>query len=112
MTLVAASALKRREGRLSSTIVILVGLMVTRFFLPSDSALGIFTTAAYGVGVTLAVAVIIEASGGIRSLVRVDLLMFTALYGLTLLEFLFRQTTVEGVISSDTATNGTHAVLI
>jgi oligosaccharide repeat unit polymerase len=112
MAPIAGSAIKRRQARLSSTTAILVGMMLTSLILPSDSALGIFTTAAYGVGATLAVAVLMEATSGIRSLVRVDLLMFVALYGLTLLEFLFRQTGVEGLVSSTSATNGTYAVLV
>jgi oligosaccharide repeat unit polymerase len=113
MDLIAGSAIKRREARLRSTMVILVGLVATSVILPSDSAAGIFSAAAYGAGVTLAGAILVEATSGIRSLVRVDLLLFLALYGLTLLEFLFRQPDYVGaLVSPATATNGTYAVLV
>ena len=112
MHLIAVSAIERRQARLWSTMAILVGVVMTSVVLPSDSALGIFSAAAYGVGVTLAGAILIEARSGIRSLIRVDLVLFLALYGLTLLEFLFVQSKVEGLLSPVTASNGTYAVLV
>jgi oligosaccharide repeat unit polymerase len=93
-------------------MVILIGLLVTSVSLPSDGAVEIFSYAAYGVGVTLAVAILVEASSGIRSLIRVDLLFFLSLYGLTLLEFLFRQPHVEALVAPTMATYGTYAVLV
>jgi hypothetical protein len=93
-------------------MAILVGVIMTSVALPSDSAVGIFSAAAYGVGVTLAGAILIEARNGIRSLIRVDLLLFLVLYGLTLLEFLFSQSMVESLLSPVTAANGTYAVLV
>jgi hypothetical protein len=112
MHLIAVSAIERRQTRLWSTIAILVGLVMTSVVLPSDSAVGIFSAAAYGVGVTLAGAILIEARNGIRSLIRVDLLLLLVLYGLTLFEFLFGQSMVEGLLSPVTAANGTYAVLV
>jgi oligosaccharide repeat unit polymerase len=112
MDLVAENTIKRRQVRLWSTTVILVGLVATSLVLPSDSAVGIFSTAACGVGLTLAGAILIEATSGIRSLIRIDLLMFLALYGLTLLEFLFPQSEVDGLVSPTASTNGTYAVLV
>ena len=84
MHLIAVSAIERRQARLWSTIAILVGVVMTSVVLPSESAVGIFSAAAYGVGVTLAGAILIEARSGIRSLIRVDLLLLLVLYGLTL----------------------------
>jgi oligosaccharide repeat unit polymerase len=112
MHLITKKTTKRRETRLWSTMIILVGLLVTSVSLPSDSAVGMFSHAAYGVGVTLAVAVLVEASSGIRLLIRVDLLFFLSLYGLTLLEFLFQQPHVEGLVAPTMAANGTYAVLV
>jgi oligosaccharide repeat unit polymerase len=114
MHLVVISAIKRRQTRLWSTMAILIGLIMTSVVvLPSDSAVGIFSAAAYGVGVTLAGAILIEARNGIRSLIRVDLLLLLALYGLTLLEFLFSQSIVEGwLLSPVMAANGAYAVLV
>src|SRR6516165_8218998 len=104
MHLIAVSAIERRQARLWSTIAILVGVVMTSVVLPSDSAVGIFSVAAYGVGLTLAGAILIEARSGFRSLIRIDLLLFLALYGLTLLEFLFHQSAVEALLSPATAT--------
>src|SRR5262249_34921779 len=116
MHLMAVSAIERRQARLWSTMAILVGVVMTSVVLPSDSVVGIFSTAAYGVGVTLAGAILIEARSGIGSLICVDLLLLLALYGLTLLEFLFPQSeftqVVEGLLSPVTAANGTYAVLV
>jgi oligosaccharide repeat unit polymerase len=112
MDLITRRTTKRQEARLWSTTVILAGLLVTSVFLPSDSAIAVFSHAAYGVGLTLAVAGLLEVRGGIRSLIRVDLLFVLSLYGLTLLEFLFRQPDVEGMVSPATAMNGTYAVLV
>ena len=113
MHLIAVSAIERRQARLWSTIAILVGAVMTSVVLPSDSAVGIFSAAAHGVGVTLAGAILIEARSGIRSLIRVDLLLLLVLYGLTLLEFLFHQPeVVEGLLSPVMAANGTYAVLV
>src|SRR6516162_4432203 len=109
MQLIAVSAIERSQARLWSTMAILVGVVLTSVVLPSDSALGIFSAAAYGVGVTLAGAILIEARSGIRSLIRVDLLLLLVLYGLTLFEFLFRQSDFEGPLSPVTAANGTYA---
>jgi oligosaccharide repeat unit polymerase len=92
--------------------VILTGLCATGIVLPSNSAVEIFAVAAYGVGIALSVAILIEARSGIRALIRVDLLLFLALYGLTLLEFLFRQPDVEGLVAPAAALNGTYAVLV
>jgi hypothetical protein len=86
---------------------------MTSVVLPSESAVGIFSAAAYGVGVTLAGAILIEARSGIRSLIRVDLLLLLVLYGLTLFEFLSPQSEiVGGLLSPVTAANGTYAVLV
>src|SRR5262249_42958242 len=112
MERIAEDAAKRRRARPLSTVVILVGLVGTGILLPSDGPAEIFSAAAYGVGLALAVAILIEASSGIRTLIRVDLLLFAALYGLTLLEFLFRQPAVDSLIGSATAMNGTYAVLV
>jgi hypothetical protein len=112
MYVIAVSAIERRQARLWSTIAILVGVVMTSVVLPSDSAVGIFSVAAYGVGLTLAGAILIEARSGFRSLIRIDLLLFLALYGLTLLEFLFHQSAVEALLSPATATNGTYVVLV
>ena len=105
-----------RAGKLGdvtalSTCVILFGLALTYVFLPSDTAEEVFTFAAIGVGLALVVAVVIEGTRGIRTLIRVDILALGALYGLTFLEFLFPQPGVNAM-SSAAAVDGTNAVLL
>jgi oligosaccharide repeat unit polymerase len=72
----------------------------------------VFTVGAFGVGLSLGVATLIEAKAGIRNLIRVDILILWALYGLTFLEFLFPQPSVDAVVWPAAATNGTNAVLV
>jgi oligosaccharide repeat unit polymerase len=95
-----------------STAVILCGLAVTGFVLPSEGAVAVFTVAAYVIGLSLSLATGIEARAGVRGLIRADILMLWVLYGLTFLEFLFPQPDVDALVSHDAATSGTHAVLL
>jgi oligosaccharide repeat unit polymerase len=95
-----------------STAVILCGLTLTSVFLPSDSAVDVYSFAAIGVGLSLSLATAIEGRAGVRKLIRIDILMFWALYGLTLLEFLFPQPSVDALVSPADAANGTNAVLV
>jgi len=95
-----------------ATIAVLSGLAITWIILPSDHPVDVFTDAAVGVGLSLILATGVEATAGIRSLIRVDILMLWALYGLTLLEFLFPQPDVDTSVSAPGATSGTYAVLL
>src|SRR5579859_7416299 len=97
---------------LASTFVLLLGLVCTYVALPSDSAAGVFTVAAVGVGLSLSIATSMEAKTGVRSLIRVDILMLWVLYGLTFLEFLFPQPDIDAVLGQDIATNGTIATIL
>jgi oligosaccharide repeat unit polymerase len=112
MNSAAVNAANRRAARLGSTMVIVAGALITALILPSEDAEGVFSVAAYGVGLALATAMFIELRNGIRSLIRVDLLLLFALYGLTLTEFLFGQPTVNRMVSPELAQNGAYAVLV
>ncbi len=94
------------------TLVMFVGLLLTVVFLPSDSVTNIFAFAAIGTGLSLGLATGIEAIAGVRSLIRVDLLMLWVLYALTFLEFLFPQPDVEARLSPTSATMGAYLALI
>src|SRR5262249_11887019 len=94
------------------TLVFLFGVVLTGLISPKDSAVEIFAVAAVGVGLSLSLATIIEASVGLANLIRVDMLMLWALYGLTLLDFLFPQPGVDDLVSPPTAADGTFAVLL
>ena len=95
-----------------STAIILCGLTLTSVLLPSDSAVDVYSFAAIGVGLSLSLATVIEARAGVRKLIRVDILLFWALYGLTFLEFLFPQPRLDALVSPEDAVNGTNAVLV
>src|SRR4051794_35767729 len=90
----------------SSTATLLIGLFLTFVALPSDTPSGTFMFAAYGVGAALLIATAQELRGGVRNLIRVDILMLWVLYGLTFFEFLFLQPDVDFQLSSDMATQG------
>jgi oligosaccharide repeat unit polymerase len=70
----------------------------------------VFTVGSVGVGISLSLATAIEATAGVRSLIRVDILMLWVLYGLTFFEFLFPQPKLG--LSPTAAVDGTHAVLL
>jgi oligosaccharide repeat unit polymerase len=80
--------------------------------LPDDDPNATYVMAAGIMGPVLAVALAIEARSGFRALLRTDVLMLVALYGLTLLEFLFPQPVFSQVISPEAAVSGTQAVLL
>jgi hypothetical protein len=82
-----------------STATMLCGLLLTCFTLNSNHAVGVFAPATIGIGLSLSLASGIEATAGIRSLIRVDILAVWALYGLTFLEFLFPQPDVDALMS-------------
>jgi oligosaccharide repeat unit polymerase len=105
-----ASVQRARTG--TSTLVILSGLVLTYIALSSTDAVGIFRTAAIGVGLSLGLGTLVEAPSGVRALIRVDLLMLWVLYGLTFFEFLFPQPDVDAVVSASAAIDGTTTVLI
>jgi len=101
-----------RVPGLEPTAVILCGLALTSIVLPDDGAVSVFTVAAVGAGISLGLATAIEARAGIRSLIRVDILILWVLYGLTFSEFLFPQPNLDALVSPAAAVNGTDAVLI
>src|SRR5216683_1136673 len=82
-----------------STVIILCGLTITSVIVTQDDPVEVFAAAAIGVGLSLGLATGIEATAGVRSLIRVDILILWVLYGLTLLEFLFPQPDVNASVS-------------
>src|SRR5262249_26449572 len=101
-----------RTGMGSATVVLIIGMLATYAALPEDSPASMFFVAAVGVGLSLCSATLIQGRNGVRSLVRVDLLMLWVLYFLTLFEFLFPQSDVDRTLSTSAALNGTFAVML
>ena len=91
--------------RVDATFVALVGLIITAFAMASGGdrySSQLAHTTAIGVLVTLLASFAFEARGGLKNLVRPDLVGIAALYYLTLYEFLFPQPYFD-VNMSDTA---------
>jgi oligosaccharide repeat unit polymerase len=97
---------------LAATAIILFGLLITYIALPEHHVGEVFFVSAVVVGTALTLATGIEAMAGVRSLIRVDILMLWVLYSLTFLEFLFPQPDIDVLLSSAAATSGTYAVLL
>jgi oligosaccharide repeat unit polymerase len=103
------------SSRLASTTTLLAGLLATYVVYTveaKDSAASIFTISAFGVGLTLCLATGIEGMAGVRTLIRVDILILWVLYALIFLEFLLPQPNVDTLVSATSAVNGTNAVLV
>ncbi len=94
-----------------ASVVMIVGLTITYLLLPDGGSVAIYRTAAIGAALAIGVGVFLEAQK-VRSLVRTDLLMIVALFGLTLLEFFFRQEAVEEMVSALSATRGVEALFL
>ncbi len=88
------------------------GVALAWLNLPSEDAMTIFSSVAIVMGATLLLAILLEARTGARSLLRADLLMLLALYGLTFLEFLFPQDRFPTAVTTQAAADGTAAVLV
>ena len=85
---------ERPWPRMDATLAALAGLIGTAFAMANDSSLfssHLAHTTAVGVLVTLLASFAFEARGGMKNLVRPDLVGILALYYLTLYEFLFPQ---------------------
>lgn len=79
--------------RADATVAALVGLTGTAFAMANSTGYSssLASTTSVGVLITLVVSFLFEARGGLKNLVRPDLVGILALYYLTLYEFLFPQ---------------------
>ena len=68
--------------------------------------------AAYGILISLAISIGIEARAGVRNLIRADLLAIVALFYLTLYEFLFPQPFFDTMTSMEATNSGLLAVYL
>src|SRR5262245_32758848 len=103
---------RSRNATAIATAQFVIGLGFTYLLLPAEGPGRIFSTAAIGIGVSLLIATGLEGMSGIRSVIRADILMLWVLYGLTFLEFLFPQPSVDNVISTQSAVDGTVAAML
>ena len=86
---------------LAGSILCLVGLGVTAFFLQGNTPEDVARFGAWGVFLSLGISIAMDLRLGIRNLVRTDLMALLALYFLTLTEFLVQQAQYNAVASME-----------
>ena len=82
------------------TALIVIGSFLIAIF-PSGSAYDIANQAAMIMGIIIFIVCLMEFNNSPRNIIRVDLLMIVALYGLTLLEFLYSQPKFNLLVRTD-----------
>jgi hypothetical protein len=90
----------------AATGAAIFGIALTMVFNAGHAPSGIARQAAYGVLFSLLASVAIDARGGVRNLIRTDLLALLALFYLTLYEFLFPQPFFDTMISLEATHTG------
>ena len=82
-----------------SFIIIIGSIMIV--VIPSGDSYNIANQAAIIMGFAIFISSILEFKNNIKNLIRIDVLMLIALYGLTLLEFLFQQQDFNRHVQAD-----------
>jgi oligosaccharide repeat unit polymerase len=95
----------------TASVIMCAGLAITYLFLPEGGPIAIYRTAAIGAALAIGLGIFMEANG-VRSLMRTDLLMLVALFGLTLVEFFFPQEGVQATVTTQSATRGIEALFL
>src|SRR6516225_662796 len=103
---------KNVPSRSATSILVCIALLGTYLLLPHDRATSIFFTAAIGVLVSVGSGLFLETGGKLHSLIRTDVLMLVALYGLTLVEFFFPQEELNEILSPEQAMHGVEALFL
>src|SRR5262249_51822404 len=74
-------------------------------------SVAIYRIAAIGAALAISLGIFLEVQR-VRSVIRTDLVMIVALFGLTLVEFFFPQEAVEKLVSAHSATRGVEALFL
>src|SRR5262249_31496711 len=98
--------------RSAISFLVCIALLATYFLLPNDRPTSIYFTAAIGVMVSVGGGLFLETGGKLRSLIRTDVLMLVALYGLTLVEFFFPQEEINDILSPKEVMHGVEALFL
>lgn len=96
------------RARPLGSLLFLAGAWFTAFTMRGEPASHLAHYAAIGVGLSLMASVLIDMREGLLNLIRADLLAISALYFLTLFEFLFKQENFD----AQTDVASTHQALI
>jgi hypothetical protein len=100
------------RASISGTAVLLAGLTLTWFGLGGDTSSELARSAAWGVGLSLAVSLVFDAGHGLRNLIRADVMALGALFFLTLFEFFFPQSNFNELVSPSMARQGIACTLL
>lgn len=106
---------RRRQRQLmgiSTAVICLAAFLLALNVQATADVDRLFAETAKLFGGALVLALAIEAGGGARNLLRTDILMLVALYGLIFIEFLFPQDSFAGRVSTQGAQTGTIAALV
>jgi len=102
---------QRELMRISTSIICAAAIFLVLTIEGITEADRVFGKAAKIFGFALIVAIAVEGAGGVRNLLRTDIMMLIALYGLVFVEFLFPQDSITGLVSLQGAQTGTTAAL-
>lgn len=97
----------------TGTLIALAGILLTGLFMTGKTASEISRFASFGVGISIAISVAMDfARGGVRNLIRTDMMAIASYYFLTLFEFWFRQPIFDQMIGVRLTRDGLIVVLI
>lgn len=95
-----------------ATVIMLFGLWFCYLTLPNDEPLEIFRYGAYAVGVTLAIAFLVESLQGWKTLLQPDSVAILTFYFLTYAEFLSPNLRAGRLISTEEAIGASELVML
>ena len=104
--------MNKNSSSSATSILVCIGLLATYLLLPNERPTSIYFTAAIGVLVSVGSGLFLETGGKLHSLIRTDVLMLVALYGLTLVEFFFPQEELNEILSPEQAMHGVEALFL
>ena len=96
----------------AGTAVAVFGCLITALFVQGSTASGLARCAAITFGISLGISVFLDFQrGGVRNLIRADLLALAAYYFLTFFEFLFPQAPFDLLVSPGSCRTGINAAM-
>ncbi len=96
----------------AGTAFLLLGLLLTWAAVTGSTPTVMARTAAIGAGIAIGGSLVLDLRNGIYSVLRPDTMALVALYGLTLLEFLFPQPNFDFMVSAKGTEMAITAVLV
>ncbi len=98
---------------LDATAVAIVGILITAVSVPSHGAASAAAChAAIGTGIALLLSALLDLRGGLRNLLRPDMMGLASFYFLTLIEFLFPQPVFDQKVDLEQTLGGLRVVFV